>query len=243
VLAPSLPSSLYSLHASLSPSCLVSLARRPLSSPGYTRSPAPSPAVCSSLQPRPWRPARVSLGRPPFPCAAVAVRSRLDFFWRTLFPCSPMEDATTPSVSHCAQPLPSLPQLAAFPLLGLNLHRVAPSQGSSLRVPSSRRVPSSLQLVVPLPCRESWPLLLGFSGARDLPARSLHQWSPRCMFWLSCHVPSSHRPALPIFQSCWWLVALAIDLAWPCIVRLVNHGRCRTRLSLMHITRYLNLAD
>jgi hypothetical protein len=31
----------------------------------------------------------------------------------------------------------------------------------------------------PLRCRGSWPLLLGFSGARDLPAMSPHQWSPR----------------------------------------------------------------
>jgi hypothetical protein len=31
-------------------------------------------------------------------------------------------------------------------------------------------VGSSLQLVVPLPCHGSWPLLLSFSGARGLPA-------------------------------------------------------------------------
>ncbi|XP_008659546.1 uncharacterized protein [Zea mays] len=37
----------------------------------------------------------------------------------------------------------------------------------------------------PLPCRGSWPLLLGFSGARDLPARSPHLWSPRRVFWPS----------------------------------------------------------
>jgi hypothetical protein len=36
---------------------------------------------------------------------------------------------------------------------------------------------------------------------------------------------------------------LAVDLAWSCIVRLVNHGRCRTCLSRMHIARYLDLAD
>ncbi|NP_001137050.1 uncharacterized protein LOC100217222 [Zea mays] len=44
----------------------------------------------------------------------------------------------------------------------------------------------SLQLTDPLPCRGGRPLLLGFSGARDLPAKSLHRWSPRRVRWSPC---------------------------------------------------------
>jgi hypothetical protein len=39
------------------------------------------------------------------------------------------------------------------------------------------------------------------------------------------------------------IASFAIDLTWPYIVRLVDHSRCRARLSLMPIMRYLGLAD
>jgi hypothetical protein len=34
-----------------------------------------------------------------------------------------------------------------------------------------------------------------------------------------------------------------VFVAWPCVVWLVNHVRCRTRLSLILLVRYLDLAD
>jgi hypothetical protein len=59
---------------------------------------------------------------------------------------------------------------------------------------------------------------------------------PSC--WSLSHaVPISSDPAQLTVAS------FAVDLAWPYIVRLVDHSRCRTRLSLMPIVRYLSLAD
>jgi hypothetical protein len=39
------------------------------------------------------------------------------------------------------------------------------------------------------------------------------------------------------------IASFTVDLAWPYIVRLVDHSRCHARLSLMPIVWYLGLAD
>jgi hypothetical protein len=86
-----------------------------------------------------------------------------------------------------------------------------------------------LQLT-PGPARFSLQFAVSPSLPWQLAAAARFLWCAR----FAGHVPS------PVVSS---PRALAVDLAWPCIIRLVNHGHCRACLSLMSIARYLDLAD
>jgi hypothetical protein len=151
--------------------------------PQYASVPLPSLFQSSSItflraRGGSWRPCPSALGHggrpwshPQLPHAvrvAAAVRPR----------SSPQRGARPRRILHFSGRRSSLSTTAAlFPYL-------ASSSSGPACCPSAHTRPSSILAPVRrFPSfRGSWPLLLDFSGARNLPARSPHQWSPRHVF-------------------------------------------------------------
>jgi hypothetical protein len=146
---------------------------------------------------------------------------------------------------------PRVPPMAACAARPAPLHAAAFLYRPSISLPRFR--PAVLPFSqLRLRCFHAWPHrargLLAVLQLTPGPARISLQFAvPPSLPWklataarlLWCARFAGQVPS-PVVSS---PRVLAVDLAWPCIVRLFNHGRCRGRLSLMHIARYLDHAD